>query len=126
MDNFIENHVLTWDHLPFIAAMLVLAFIGRYMSMRVWTRARAYTKSKLQPFWWHMRETQILHPFVAGALVGLVWNDPEGHGWDWRYGVSYFVVAGGVSLFFWLATKIWAKRKGVQLVLPGESKPPDA
>tara|TARA_R100000656_G_scaffold104176_1_gene76159 strand:+ start:189006 stop:189467 length:462 start_codon:yes stop_codon:yes gene_type:complete len=120
-------------HLPFIGTVLVFTIIGQFTSRRLFTRERAYKKQKSawykfwenQWFWWWMRESLPLHPIMSGALLGLVWQDPEGHGWAPLASMSYFALAGVLSLFSWAVIRGVLKKRGIDLVLPGESvRPP--
>lgn len=119
---------MAMEHWPFLVMAAVFWTIGHFMETSVFTRARAYDKGKLQWFWWWGRESMELHPLVAGALVGLLWANPEhaDPAWPWMASVGYFMGAGFVSLFGWLIiTKVLVKF-GIKdaIHLPGESKPP--
>lgn len=111
------------DRWPFVAVCAVFTIIGQFTSTRLFTRDRAY-RVKPHWFWYWMRETLPLHPVVSGALVGLLWSDPEGAGWGWQASVAYFSGAGVLSLFTWMLIKGKLKDHGMDLTLPGGSQPP--
>lgn len=114
------------DNWPFWAIAVIFAVIGNVAAQRVFTRPRAYTKGFWQPLWWWMRETLPLQPIVAGAAVGFFWRNPKGVVWELPQAMAYFAFAGTVSLFLWVVIKGVAKKKGVELTLPGDSEPPAA
>jgi hypothetical protein len=118
-------------HAPFIGITLILLVIGHRMSTRVFTKPRAYRfygptaagKWKWRFFYWG-RETLPMHAILAGVIIGLLWRDPEGLGWNRAASVAYFASAGAVSMMLWAVIRGWAKKKGITLQLPGESEPP--
>ncbi len=120
-------------HWPGIGVFFILTIVGQHLSLKVFTRPRAYkhygkgaaAKWKWRFFYWG-RETLSLQPILAGILIGLVWVDPEGHGWTRPTSVGYFATAGTASLFGWALLKGVLKKRGIELQLPsGESVPPD-
>jgi hypothetical protein len=123
IDTFI-NSMLTIDRWPFWTASVVFALVGHFTQQSVFTRPRAYTKRGWQPFWWWGRESLPLHPVAVGILLGKLWHDPEGRGWSSAASCAYFALAGAVSLVLWVAIKGVAKKKGLELTLPGDSSIP--
>jgi hypothetical protein len=130
LDQF-TGHIL--PHAPFIGVTIILAVIGQHLSLRVFTRPRAYrnygtsaaAKWKWRFFYWG-RETLPLQPILTGMLIGLIWVDPEQRGWTRPSTVGYFATAGTVSLFIWAFLKGFLKKKGIELTLPGsDSIPPE-
>lgn len=129
---FISGNIL--PHWPFLVALLVFTVVGKFTGDKVFTRARAYTTRKgpwykfwdAQWFWWWGRETLSLHPILTGAILGLIWQNPEmsDPSWPWIAGVGYFAGAGVASLFTWSVLRSLAKKKGIDLKLPGSSEPP--
>lgn len=119
--SFVEPHWpgLTWS----FVAML----IGQVMAHRVFTKAGARKRRKSQWFWWWMRKTLPLHPVVAGAVLGLVWQNPE-HAdpvWPLAGSMMYFAGFGGLSVWLYQVIKQAAKEHGIRLTLPGgDSIPP--
>lgn len=120
-------------HWPGLCVFFILTIVGQHMSLKVFTRPRAYknygkgagAKWKWRFFYWG-RETLALQPILAGILIGLVWVDPEGHNWTRATSVGYFATAGTASLFGWALLKGLLKKRGIELQLPGgESVPPD-
>lgn len=122
------------QHSPFFSVMAVLWLVGHFMSRSVFTYERAFSthhKSKLsRGFWYWARESMELHPVAAGALIGLVWQNPKNLDpelWQWQDDVAYFASAGVASLFGWLLITKLLARFGVDtkgLTLPGESRRP--
>lgn len=129
---FLSENIL--PHWPFLVVTLVFTVIGKFTSGKVFTRARAYQKLKgpwykpweNQRFWWWGRDTLSLHPIVTGALLGLLWVNPEmaEPAWPMPANVSYFAGAGVGSLFAWSILKSYAKKRGIDLQLPGSSDRP--
>jgi len=125
----VREYVL--PHWPLVFTLLVFTVIGQFTSHKVFTRARAYQKRSkkfLQWFWWWGRESLPLHPIASGALLGLLWHNPEGvsPSWPLAASVSYFAGAGVLSLFAWSLLRGYLKKKGIDLSLPGDSTPPPA
>lgn len=112
-------------HWPFVAVAVIFAVIGQVTSLRVFTKARAYAKGKAQWFWWWGRETLPLHPIAAGAGLGWFWRDPEGVTLSAPAAMTYFAFAGGLSMVVWVVARGVAKDRGLDISLPGESKPPE-
>lgn len=125
-EGFVKT-MFTEERWPWWSAVIVFTVIGQFTSTKLFTRERAYrdwgSKTK-QQFWYWMRETLMLHPLVAGGALGYFWQDPEGHGWPLISSMMYFATAGGAALISWVLLKGYLKRKGVDLVLPGESVAP--
>lgn len=132
MWGFFSENVL--PHWPFLVVTLVFTVIGQFTSRKVFTRKRAYRDQngkwfkpwENQWFWWWGRETLALHPILTGAVLGLVWQNPEfaDPAWPWAASVGYFAGSGVGSLFAWNLLKSYAKKKGVTLELPGASQRP--
>lgn len=100
----------------------------------MFTRHRAYRKLSgpwykpwsNQWFWWWGRETLSLHPIATGILLGFVWQNPEmyAEAWPLAASVGYFSGAGVLSLFAWSFIRSYAKKKGIDITLPGGSDRP--
>jgi hypothetical protein len=119
--------VLSADAWPFWSTVLVFTIIGQFTSTKLFTRERAYQEHGAawkNHLWWWGRETLMLHPIAAGAALGALWQDPQGQGWPLVGSMMYFGVAGVLSLGAWAAIRGFAKKKGVDLKLPGQSSPP--
>ncbi len=127
MDEFLSAHVYSLAHWPFMAWAIIAAVIGQVMKASVWTRKRAYTKAKAQWVWWWGWKTLPLHPIASGFLLGLVWQNPEtaDPAWSWIASSFYFATAGALSVSLYQVVKGLAKKRGVSLTLPGESKAPE-
>lgn len=113
-------------HWPFLVVMSALWLVGHFMERSVFTKERCD-----KGWFWHWgRESMELHPLVGGALIGLIWHNPElaDPPWSWQESVGYFAGAGIASLgFWWLLTKVIFPKLGVKpdgFRLPGESDPP--
>lgn len=129
---FISANVL--PHWPFLTVTLVFTVVGKFTSGKMFTRVRAYRKIKgpwynpweNQWFWWWGRETLSLHPILSGILLGLVWANPEmaDPAWALPASVGYFAGAGVSSLFVWNLLRGYAKKRGYDLSLPGNSDHP--
>jgi len=131
MDLFAQLGEAVGDHWPFVAAMLIFATIGQVLKGTVWTernflRWRTETPNAvLWRFFWWGRKTMPLHPVAVGALVGVLWSLPVADKVDTRAAaVLYFAFAGIMSTWAFAIAKGWAKKKGIDLKLPGTSKPP--
>jgi hypothetical protein len=112
---------------PWYTAVGIFTIIGQFTSLKLFTRARAYDKTNAvwtQHVWWWGRETLMLHPIAAGAALGLLWKDPDGTGLSIAASSGYFAGAGVASLFAYMVLKGYAKKKGIDLVLPGTSVVP--
>jgi hypothetical protein len=120
---FFES-MLTEERWPFWSAVLVFTIIGQFTSTKLFTRARAYKKTRFQHVWWWGRETLMLHPILAGAVLGNFWRDPEGHGWPVIGSQMYFASAGVVSIFAFAIIRAFLKWKGIEVQLPGTSVEP--
>lgn len=122
---FVQVHVLSLQHAPFKAAVLIFWVIGHFMSTSVFTRKRAYTKGRYQPIFWWGRESLELHPILAGLFLGFLWTDPEGSGLNTVSSMMYFAAAGACSLFMWTVVGAILKRNNLEgIKFPGESDRP--
>lgn len=109
-------------HWPFIMWALVSMMIGQTMNKSVFTMANARAKSP-QWLWWWGRKTLPLHPIAAGFMLGLVWKEPEA-GVVGIGSCMYFAGAGACSIVLYEILKNLAKKRGIELELPGQSEPP--
>ena len=111
-------------HWPGLAWVLVAGIVTQVMKNAVFTKARAHKKSKMQWFWWWSYKTMPIHPVVLGAIVGAIWQNPEGANpaWPWIASVMYFACFGGASVWFYEVVKgLVKKRLGIDLgALPGD------
>jgi hypothetical protein len=95
-----------------------------------WKDTRSFSQKLHHWVFWWGRESMELHGPFAGALIGLVWLNPEGAdpAWDWQWSAGYFLSAGFMSMFGWLLIVKVMGRLGVDvsnITLPGETRPPD-
>jgi len=112
---------------PWYTAVGVFTIVGQFTSLKVFTRDRAYDKDQAkwaQHVMWWGRETLMLHPIAAGIVLGLIWVDPDGTGLSIAASAGYFAGAGVASLFAYMVLKGYAKKKGIELQLPGTSVVP--
>jgi len=110
------------SHWPFVMVWLVLMLVGQVMK-NVFTRERAYFKGRRQVIWWWSYKTLALHPVLTGALVGLLWSHPE-EGVEGVGAVFYFAGSGGASVWAYELVKGFAKKRGVDIYIPGDSSRP--
>lgn len=123
MDTFLTDHVYSLAHWPFMAWTIIAAAIGQVMKTAVWTKKRAHTKGKAQWLFWWAYKTLPLHPILGGAILGLIWQNPEhaDPAWSWIASVVYFATAGALSVSLYQVVKGIAKKKGFDF---SEKKPP--
>ncbi len=122
----LAGQLLSLDHWPWLAVCSMFAIIGQFTSTRLFTKARAYSdRGKIAHaiLYWG-RETLPLHPILAGIVLAFFWPDPEGKGWALAPTAAYFGSAGVASIFAWVILKARAKKKGLNLQLPGASTVP--
>jgi len=124
MDTVKEALELLLAHWPFVAATAILMLVGTVANKRIFTDAQARVKRKTQPFWWWARSTLPLHPVASGLLLGYFWKLPEAGVDTLVERAAYFGLAGACSVFAYELLKGLAKKRGIDLDLPGESKPP--
>lgn len=123
MDEFVVNLVLA--HWPFASATLIFMVIGQVMTKNVFTKSAHWTRRPVW-FWWWGRKTLPLHPIAAGALLGLLWRNPEVGVDTLAASMGYFAMAGAASVCTYEILKGLAKERGYDLNLPGvdSSNPP--
>lgn len=114
-----------WAHSAFFSALFCLMMAGQVMKTSVFTEAKARTRSSWQWFWWWAWKTLPLHPVLAGWGLGYVVVEPE-PGISGSAANLYFAHAGVHSVWVYDVLKRLAKRKGIEIRLPGESAPPKA
>lgn len=108
-----------FEHLPFAAVMGVCALLGYVLPSRFLTVRRALGRNRHRNGVWHwLRETLPFLIVLCAGLVGVLWVDPEGQGWDRITSVAYFICAGCVSL---PAVSI-ARGMGYKIRIPGDGQ----
>lgn len=123
MQEFIQSILV--DHWPFFAMTTILMIVGQVASKRVFTKGRAYVRPEgklgyvVQSLWYWGRELLPILLIVVGAGIGVLWQDPEGAGWNVQTSMGYFGFAGAISNLAWMWLKGRAKAKGIDLKLPG-------
>lgn len=127
------GELFTLDHWPWMAICVIFTIIGQFTSTRLFVRERAYTDygsnlaGKMQHWFWYWgRESLPVHPILAGAMLAMVWVNPEGAdpAWGVPATAAYFGSSGAISLGAWMWLKAKAKARGITLTLPGASMPP--
>lgn len=114
---WLTDYVL--PHWPFVAMCLVFGAVGQVMNKIVAPKA---TAEKHGVRWW-IRKTLTLQPVLAGALLGLVWRDPETAVVGLAPSIAYFAASGVCSTWVYNVLKGLAKKKGI--AVPGDSTPPE-
>ena len=106
----------------FLVFALTAAIIVQICKGAVWTAKRADGKGWRPGFFWWVRKTLPLHPVVVGALFGFLPGlpTPEAVPDTVVAHVMYFAGAGIFSTWAFALVKGVAKRKGIDIVLPGE------
>jgi hypothetical protein len=120
----LARQLLSMDHWPWIAVAAILVVINQVLSVRIFTREQAYKVRITQPFWYWGRELLPIYPIMFGMTIGWWWPDPEGKGWVAQASVMYFGSAGALSLIAWSFLKALAKKRGIDLKLPGRNTEP--
>lgn len=120
MEDFSSEHAIV--HWPFAAVALTLMLVGQVAKSALWTKQNAQAR-KPKWLWWWGYKTLPIHPVAVGAAIGAIWREPE-PGIAGQAAVWYFALAGGFSVWLYQIAKGIAKRRGIELELPGESKPP--
>lgn len=120
--DFAGRHII--PHWPFYCWLLIAMLIGQIAKRTLWTREHARDK-KPHWFWWWMRKTMALHPVLAGCTLGVVWRSPEPGADTMIASMGYFAMAGALSTWTYEFLNGLAKKRGVDLALPGYSEPPD-
>lgn len=126
MDSFMQAHLYSLVHWPFLAFAIVAMIVNQVVKSAIFTKARAHTKGKAQWFWWWGYKFLPLQPVLAGVIVGFLWRNPEGAdpAWPWAAPVFYFALAGTLSVWLYQIIKAIAKKKGIELgPLPGNDGP---
>lgn len=106
------------QHWPFVAWLMVSMLIGQVMKTAVFTKESFKTKKPKWLFWWG-RKTLVVHPIVAGLLIGLAWRNPEPSVDTLPECMGYFAMAGALSVWAYELLKGLAKKEGFDLKLPG-------
>jgi len=110
-------------HWPWVSILVVLSVFTQVMKTSVFTKKKAYTKGKMQSFWWWGWKLLALIPITLGALIGYFWNEPE-PGITGMAAVMYSASAGACSVAMYQVLKGLAKKRNIDLTLPGQSITP--
>lgn len=115
---------LLLPHWPFVAAVAIFMLVGSVSNKRVFTDKQAKVKRSTQWIWWWGRKTLPLHPVASGILLGFFWKLPEPGVDTIVERLAYFGLAGACSVFTYELLKGLAKKKGIDLDLPGGTPVP--
>jgi hypothetical protein len=123
MIEMFKTHIM--PHWPFLSAMVVFMLVGRVMTKNVFTKTAHHNKGKWTWLFWWGRKTLALHPIMAGAVLGMLWREPEPGMKDMAASVMYFAMSGALSVWAYETLKGIAKKHGIDLTVPGvDSVPP--
>lgn len=111
-------------HLAFFATTLLFMVMGQVSKTSIFPKNGWLTRKPIWFFWWG-RKTLPLHPILGGFLLGLMWHHPEPGINTIPAAMTYFAVAGALSVWAYEFLKGLAKKQGIDLSLPGEEDDPD-
>jgi hypothetical protein len=123
MEQFLQDHVWSLAHWPWLSACFILMIIMQVLKSSVFTKKRAYTKGRAQSFWWWAWKTLPVQPIFFGMGIGWFWPEPE-PGIAGVAAVMYFASAGALSVWVYQVLKGLAKKRNIDLTLPGQSTTP--
>ena len=109
------------SHWPFVVTALCLATVGQAVKQTLWTKdnAAAFTVC-----WWGYK-TKAAHPVIVGALLGVIPGMPVSPGVaEGSATVLYYAGAGIASTWGFALLKGFAKKRGYDLAMPGDTTPP--
>lgn len=117
----IQTYLL--PHWAFFCAAAVFAVVGEVTKRTLFTKKRAAGNRAI----WIGRKTLPLHPVVAAILIGWIPGMPVSAGVEGPMGaIMYYVFAGITSTWVFSVAKAMAKKRGIELELPGHSDYPPA
>lgn len=116
------------DHWTFLTVMLVLAMMGQMMKGLVFTKSNIVKYKKSTPWlgealWW-LRKTLPMHPVIAGAFLGMLFDLPlsrqlmEAGNPETATRMLYFAGAGLASTWAFALVKAVAKKQDIELDMP--------
>lgn len=106
------------EHWPFFAVVLILMVIMQVIKTSVFTKVRANKKAKMQWLWWWGYKTLAVQPILFGAILGAFWPNPE-VGITGIASIVYCASAGSCSVWAYQVLKGLAKKRDIDLTLPG-------
>lgn len=116
-------------HWGFLVVSACMAIMGQVSKGTIWTKENI-TKYKVSKPWlgeilWWGRKTMPLHPVLAGMILGLLPGMPLPETVQpGTQAVLYYIGAGVSSTWIFSVVKQMAKKKGIDLELPGQSVVP--
>lgn len=122
---YLDTYIL--PHWSLFAFALLCMVIIQVFKMAVWTERRATGPGKSAAFFWWGRKTLSLQALVFGALAGVVPGMPIGGGFTDTVPsrALYYAVGAILSTFLFDVLKGLAKRRGIDLRLPGLDDSPN-
>lgn len=120
MEQFLQDHVYSMVHWPWFAVCITLMIIVQTVKTNIFTKKKAYEKGKLQWLFWWGWKTLALQPIIAGAIIGLLWGNPEPGVKEGIASFFYFASSGGCSVVAYQVLKGVLKKKKVDISLPGQ------
>jgi hypothetical protein len=100
-------------HWPFIAVWVISMIVFQVVNKNVFPRGGVGT---LQVWG---RKTHALQPIIVGALVGLVWRNPDPLVTNLAAGIAYFSLSGALSTSSYEVLKGLLARQGIDISLDG-------
>jgi len=116
VSGFVNNYVI--PHWPFFAGFVIFMITGQTIKKNIFTKT-AHMERKPVWFWWWGRKTLALQPIFFGGLLGAFWQNPEPGVEGVAASVCYFAASGGLSVWGYETVKGLAKKRGIDLTLPG-------
>jgi len=129
MEDLINNFIV--PHWGFLVVSAVFALAGQVSKGTLWTKDNIVKYKTNGPKWlgelmWWGRKTMPMHPVVGGLICGLIPGMPAPDDFSVTETVMYYVGAGVSSTWIFSVIKQLAKKKGIELDLPGVSQVPPA
>lgn len=125
MEELLNDFIV--PHWGFLVVSAVFAIVGQVTKGTIWTRDNVIKHQgswKHHVLWWG-RKTMPLHPVIGGLALGLLPGMPLPEAIDTTtQSVLYYVGAGVSSTWIFSVVKQMAKKKGIDLTMPGQSVVP--
>lgn len=116
---FTEQLLPYW---PLVTVATVLYIAGEFFKRYVWTKEKAAAKGGA---WLWARRTLPFHPMVGGALIGVVWQDPQRGVEGLVPSMGYFLGAGVLAVVaFNVLRQILKDKYDLKVEIFADSLPP--